>query len=196
MPHIYDNIDEHLLPALQYVLAGATAADFAVGHFNLRGWRALDGLVERFTGGDGNACRLLVGMQRLPEDDLKDAKRFVRAPEEMDNRQAIQLRKRLADEFRRQITFGATTMSPPLPSPASPCMRPTAASVRSTMDNCEVPCGAQRMARCGFTGRQRSLAPGHYATLPSSHSDRLPRSNNLMTHSLSAESTQPVTDHP
>lgn len=72
MPNIFDNIEKRLLPALVDGLKLARRADFCVGYFNLRGWRHLDEHVELLAGGD-DCCRLLIGMQRLPSDDLRDA---------------------------------------------------------------------------------------------------------------------------
>jgi len=110
MPRIFDNIELDLLPTLRATLEVADCSDFCVGYFNLRGWKAIDDLVERWPGGSGKQCRLLVGMQRLPQEELRAALSL--APQEhdqLDNQTALRLKKKLAEEFRNQLTFGVPT---------------------------------------------------------------------------------------
>jgi len=109
MPRIFDNIDQQLLPALQETLRVSDRSDFCVGYFNLRGWKQLDSFIENWSGGDGNCCRLLVGMQRLPQEELREALGVKGAQSEVDNQTAIKLKKRLAQEFRDQLTIGIPT---------------------------------------------------------------------------------------
>lgn len=109
MPRIFDNIELALLPALRQTLELADRADFCAGYFNLRGWRQLHEQVDRWTGGERHCCRLLVGMQRLPEDDLREWLGVVRRDEELDNSTAAKLRRQLAAEFRTQLTVGIPT---------------------------------------------------------------------------------------
>ncbi len=109
MPRIFDNISQSLLPALCDTLQVADRADFCVGYFNLRGWKTIDCHVEQWSGGPGHCCRLLVGMQRLPQDELRDALSIIKRDEGIDNVTALRYKKRLAEEFENQLTLGIPT---------------------------------------------------------------------------------------
>ena len=100
MPRIFDNIEQKFHPALTDTLAVANRADFCVGYFNLRGWKQLDSNIEKWSGGEGNCCRLLVGMHSRPSEDLRRAMGFTNHRDGMDNQTALRLKKRLAEEFR------------------------------------------------------------------------------------------------
>ncbi|MDZ7622246.1 MAG: phospholipase D-like domain-containing protein [Candidatus Competibacteraceae bacterium] len=107
MPRIFDNIEKALLPALQGTLEVAERGDFCVGYFNLRGWRHLAGHVDRWAGGADRCCRLLVGMHVSPSDELRRALLARETDQDLDNPTAIREKRRIAEEFRQQLTFGA-----------------------------------------------------------------------------------------
>ena len=109
MPRIFDNIEKTLLPALQETLKVAERADFCVGYFNLRGWRHIAGHVDRWAGGEGQGCRLLVGMHVTPSDELRQALGMREDDDGIDNQTAIREKRRIAEEFRQQLTFGVPT---------------------------------------------------------------------------------------
>jgi len=107
MPRIFDNIEHPLQPELLKILELSERSDFCVGYFNLRGWKALDSFVEKWPGGEAHQCRLLVGMQRLPQDELREILGLVKQDQVLDNQTALRLKKKLAEDFRTQLTFGA-----------------------------------------------------------------------------------------
>ena len=107
MPRIFDNITLPLLPALSDTLKISERADFCVGYFNLRGWKQIDHLVEAWAGGEGACCRVIVGMQRLPQDELREVFSLTTGPAGMDQQAALRLKKSAAQEFRMQLTIGA-----------------------------------------------------------------------------------------
>src|SRR6266550_2651223 len=114
MPTIFDNIETEFLEnaahnGLRDALKVSRRGDFCVGYFNLRGWKHIDDVVEKWQSDGGAPCRLLVGMQRLPQEDLP--KLFGDGAEEdrVDNKTVARLRRQAALEFRRQLTIGIPT---------------------------------------------------------------------------------------
>lgn len=111
MPRIFDNISNQLLYALRATLETATHADFCVGYFNLRGWQALDDLIADWMPDQGQVCRVLIGMQRPPQDEVKSLYQIQADDNDalIDNARASQLKLRFAQHLREQITFGIPT---------------------------------------------------------------------------------------
>ena len=117
MPTVFDNIGTRFLEneefnGLKDALKVARRGDFCVGYFNLRGWRCIDSVVGGWAvpanPADDPPCRLLVGMQRLPQEQLREW--LSEAPERApDNKTLATLRKNAAHEFRKQLTIGCPT---------------------------------------------------------------------------------------
>ena len=117
MPTIYDNIEKHLEEGLNKTLETSLRADFCIGYFNLRGWQKVADKIEKLEGAKLPAefeddkhyhCRVLIGMQKLPEDEIKEQytgenKKLI------DNTIAIEFKKKIAREFRDQLVIGNPT---------------------------------------------------------------------------------------
>ena len=110
MPRIFDNLElgSSLLPALQETLTLSSRADFCVGYFNLRGWGGLAPYVDDWGNEDG-PCRVLIGMQRLPHEELREALSLLDKPSSIDNQTAHRLKVQLAEQLRQQLTIGVPT---------------------------------------------------------------------------------------
>ncbi|MDJ0597331.1 MAG: helicase-related protein [Crocosphaera sp.] len=109
MPRIFDNIDENIVDSLKNSLNDATRADFCVGYFNLRGWKLIHDEIEGFSGGKNSCCRLLVGMQRLPKDELHQILGLGSKNTRISSAEVTRLRKQVAQEFRQQLLMGTPT---------------------------------------------------------------------------------------
>ena len=116
MPKIYDNIENHLTKGLNETLELSQRTDFCVGYFNLRGWKEVAERIDSLPGstvteGEDQLqryCRLLVGMQKMPIDVLRD---HFRNDDDhiIDQAEAVKLKKKLAQEFKDQLTIGTPT---------------------------------------------------------------------------------------
>lgn len=100
MPRIFDNIEQRLLPGLAQTLDPSQRVDFCVGCFSLRGWPSLCDGSDKLSGGDDHCCRLLVGMQRLPQEELREAHGLVRSEDDRVQRTSSTSRSRHLQTLR------------------------------------------------------------------------------------------------
>ena len=109
---IFDNINQKLVDALLKTLENAQRADFCIGFFRLSGWGQVADSVDHFAGGDGECCRVLIGMSESLDQELRRWRRQVRkGTDEIDLSRAAQLKARIAWEFRRQLVGMAPSNS-------------------------------------------------------------------------------------
>ena len=109
MARIFDNIDQDLLTALRGTMTVSQRADFCVGYLNLRGWQAIEDLIRPWNPSAGQVCRVLVGMQRPPQDEIRDLYRQSSDDNLIDNATATRLKLQFAAHLREQITLGIPT---------------------------------------------------------------------------------------
>ena len=117
MPQIFDNIEKYLEEGLNETLKTSKRADFCIGYFNLRGWKRVSEQIDNLKGDylpseieDDNKyyCRVIVGMQKLPDDEIKDY--FSGESSKLiDNTIALELKKKIAKQFKEQLTIGSPT---------------------------------------------------------------------------------------
>ncbi len=126
MPRIYDNMEARLLDALRALLPEATACSFCVGYLNLRGWEGIADFIEHLAGGDEeHCCRVLVGMHRPPEEEMREFQRLHRRQAVVDGPTQARLRRSMTQSFRTQLEFGVPTAA------AERTLRQLAAQLRS-----------------------------------------------------------------
>lgn len=118
MARIFDNIESKFTDGLKSLITknGVKRVDFCVGYFNLRGWNLVINEVDTIDGdyvdeGDDRVfryCRLLIGMQRPPEDLIKQ---FYSASgsELIDSQKMLQCKMEIARDFRKQLLLGLPT---------------------------------------------------------------------------------------
>ena len=116
MPKIYDNIENQLSSGLAETLNLSKRGDFCVGYFNLRGWHEIADKIDALAGMTVTEkndpihryCRLLVGMQKLPSEILRES--FLHDETYIiDQAEMVKLKKKLASEFKEQLTVGTPT---------------------------------------------------------------------------------------
>ena len=81
-------------------------SDFCVGYLNLRGWQAIDDLIAPWDPATGQVCRVLVGMQRPPHEEIRELYRQTDESGVIDNATASRLKTQFAAHLREQITLG------------------------------------------------------------------------------------------
>jgi len=109
MSRIFDNIQQELLQALRATLEVSKRADFCIGYLNLRGWQAIDDTISSWDPARAQVCRVLVGMQRPPHDEIRELYRQSDQEGLIDNATATRLKSQFAAHLREQITLGIPT---------------------------------------------------------------------------------------
>lgn len=109
MARIFDNIEQDLLGALRATMQVSKRSDFCVGYLNLRGWQAIDDLITPWDPTAGQVCRVLVGMQSPPHEEIRELYSQTDESGLIDNATASRLKTQFAAHLREQITLGIPT---------------------------------------------------------------------------------------
>lgn len=96
MSRVFDNIEQDLFSALRATMLLSLRSDFCEGYLNLRGWQAIEGLVTLWYQSAGQVCRVLVGVQRPPPEEIRELYRQANAAVLIDNARASQLKLQFA----------------------------------------------------------------------------------------------------
>ena len=110
MPRIFDNIALEFLPALRETLEISQRSDFCVGYFNLarlesnRWSRLKNGRAARASNAASSS-----GCSGSPRTNCALAYSLLPKEDQISQQAVIRLKRRLAEEFRAQLTFGAPT---------------------------------------------------------------------------------------
>jgi superfamily II DNA or RNA helicase len=117
MARIYDNIEAKFVDGLQGIITSTDVerVDFCVGYFNLRGWNIIANQIDNIPGGyvyeddeqKFRVCRLLIGMQRPPEELIRS---LYSSDEMIVDAEFVQKCKlKIAQDFRKQLLIGLPT---------------------------------------------------------------------------------------
>lgn len=117
MARIYDNIETKFKEGLQGIIStqGVERVDFCVGYFNLRGWNMIVNHIDNIPGGyvyeddeqKFRICRLLIGMQRPPEELIRAL--YSTEEQTADAEYVQKCKLKIAQDFRKQLLLGLPT---------------------------------------------------------------------------------------
>lgn len=115
MPTIFDNIEKKFADGVSQHIGSAKRVDYCVGYFNIRGWKTVCNDIDSLEGMEVKEngkiytryCRLLVGMTKNPFETLIDE--LNPDAEFIDNEKAAKMKRKLAEEFKKQLEVGIPT---------------------------------------------------------------------------------------
>lgn len=125
---------------------GVERVDFCVGYFNLRGWDLIVNHIDSIPGGyvyendeqKFRICRLLIGMQRPPEELIRALYSQEEQTPDADYVQKCKLK--IAQEFRKQLLLGLPTKKRRMDSSSSFCSAKREKGMCQTISKRASPC--------------------------------------------------------